>query len=108
MIRRDDLLQAIAECQGERDPNANTCIKLAAYYTILNNMEPEPERFSESYSYDSPGIDQVYSSASEFGQVVGTLDQMDVMRVMDELMETLRVMHPRLYKAVMEKLTTLE
>ena len=35
MITEQDLLEAIAECQGQRNPNANTCIKLAAYYIIL-------------------------------------------------------------------------
>lgn len=108
MIRRDDLLQAIAECQGERDPNANTCIKMAAYYTILNNMEPEPDRYSNGHSYDGPGIALEYESASEFGQIIGKLDRMDSMKIMDELMETIRVMHPRLYNAVMQKLTALE
>ena len=38
MITEKDLLEAIAECQGERNPNANTCIKLAAYYTILDHL----------------------------------------------------------------------
>lgn len=38
MITLQDLNAAIAECQGERNPNANTCIKLAAFYTIRQEM----------------------------------------------------------------------
>ena len=38
MITEKDLQEAIAECQGERNPNANTCIKLAAFYTIRNEL----------------------------------------------------------------------
>lgn len=34
MIKLEDLEEAIAECQGQRNPNADTCIKLAAFYTI--------------------------------------------------------------------------
>ena len=41
MITEKDLRAAIAECQGARNPNASTCIKLAAFYTILNNLYPE-------------------------------------------------------------------
>ena len=39
MITEKDLLEAIAECQGQRNPTSTTCIKLAAYYTILNNIK---------------------------------------------------------------------
>ena len=53
MITEKDIRAAIAECQGARNPNANTCIKLAAFYTILNNLYPEKEE----------AIDRGYSSA---------------------------------------------
>ena len=38
MIREEDLQEAIAECQGQRNPNANTAIKLAAFYTIRREL----------------------------------------------------------------------
>ena len=41
MITEQDLQEAIAECQGERHPNANTCMKLAAFYTIKNELYPD-------------------------------------------------------------------
>ena len=47
MITRRDLLEAIDKCQGQKNPNANTCIKLAAYYTILDHT---PESISD-YSF---------------------------------------------------------
>ena len=51
MITEQDLLSAIAECQGERNPNANTCIKLAAYYTILDNIRPPKETAEQPHAY---------------------------------------------------------
>ena len=62
MITEKDLMEAIAECQGQRNPNANTCIKLAAYYTILNNLQATAEKSSvvvsknetPAYSYAPP------------------------------------------------------
>lgn len=105
LIKENDLIEAIAECQGERNPNANTCIKLAAYYTILREMRPEAERMPEQeYSYDPP---PEYESGSEFGQIIAGKDLHAVMAVVDEIMETLRVFSPRLYDAAMRKLTTL-
>ena len=59
MITEQDLREAIAECQGQRNPNANTCIKLAAYYTILQNMtekKPDPDP-APMYSFAGPKIE---------------------------------------------------
>lgn len=102
MITEMDLQEAIAECKGTRNPNASTCIKLAAYYTILDHeykTAPEPEVIPQRYSYSSG-----YTSNSEFGETVQILDQNEVMAVMDELMDTLKILNPRLYDAVMRKL----
>ena len=107
MIKENDLIEAIAECQGERNPNANTCIKLAAYYTILREIReaPEAERMPEQeYSYDPP---PEYESGTEFGQIIAGKDLNAVMAVVDEIMETLKVFSPRLYDAAMRKLATL-
>ncbi len=41
MITEHDLQEAIAECQGKRNPDANTCIKLAAFYTIKEHLFPK-------------------------------------------------------------------
>ena len=109
LIREKELLDAIAECQGERNPNANTCIKLASYYTILDHME-DPARMlpdQPAYSYDSAPEDR-YESKSEFGQAVKDASPLDVLRVVDELMETLRIMQPKLYDAFIRKVTTLD
>ena len=63
MITEHDLQAAIAECQGKRNPDASTCIKLAAFYTIRNHLFPEtPEKqgpvTQERYSYaPAPGQD---------------------------------------------------
>lgn len=107
LIKENDLIEAIAECQGERNPNANTCIKLAAYYTILREMRPDAERLPEQeYSYEAPPETE-YESGTDFGQIIAGKDLHEVMAVVDEIMETLRVFSPRLYDAAMRKLATL-
>lgn len=108
MITEQDLHEAIAECQGTRNPNANTCIKLAAYYTILDKMQGEPEPpVVRSYSFEPP-TDTVGSYGdTEFLQTVNGMKIESVMQVMDELMTTVQMMHPKLHAAVIRKLTAL-
>ena len=72
MITENDLLEAIAECQGDRNPNANTCIKLAAYYILLDHLKPKEEDEPVMYSYDS-GIGD-YGSDTEFGRLIRGID----------------------------------
>lgn len=101
MIRKDDLLEAIAECQGQRNPNANTCIKLASYLTILKSLE-EPEQKTQPQSQDPPEEFYSYSESEFMNKIAGkTLDE--IVEVFAELMETLEVLNPRLYQGVLRK-----
>lgn len=103
MITKEELLEGIAECQGQRNPNANTCYKLASFYTILDHMEdkenPGENIVKQTYSYASK-----YQSDTEFGEIIKDLDTNEVLDVMDELMSTLSIVQPRLYASVIRKL----
>ena len=108
MITKYDLDQAIAECQGVRDPNANTCIKLAAYYTIRQAMFGDGDKENAvkmipQYSYATgPAIS--YTGDSEFASIINGRDPNSVWAVMDELMVVVQVTNPKLYSAVIMKL----
>lgn len=105
MITLEDLEAAIAECEGERNPNANTCIKLAAYYTILNEKQGKPPVYSYSTEPVSPVKEKVdYYSETEFGQAIQSKDFAFIMELFDELMSVLQTVNPRLYKGVMSKI----
>ena len=105
MIRIEDLDSAIAECQGKRNPDASTCIKLAAFYTIRREMFGE-EKNVEQYSYapapDRKTID--VDSDSEFARAIRGMDVDEFLPVMVELMDTLQIIQPRLYNAVLMQL----
>ena len=109
MITEKDLQEAIAECQGQRNPNANTCIKLAAFYTIRRELfgeEKEAEPLP-GYSYamqteSEPMI--VNDSDSEFARMIDGRPQAEIWPLMDEMMDTIHAIHPRLYSAVMDRL----
>ena len=119
MITEIDLQEAIAECIGKRNPDANTCIKLAAYYIIMRELYGEKsqsadaEKVAPSYSYSPPptvDLDEKtisYSGDSEFSDVVNGMNINDVLTVIEELMEVLRVANSstgRLYNATLRKL----
>lgn len=100
MIREEELLEAIAECQGERNPNANTCRNLAAYYTILDHVRSvEAIKEVPTYSYAAE-----YEGESEFAKLTKGKSTVEILELMDELMDTLSVLNPRLYDSVIQKL----
>ena len=109
MITEKDLQEAIAECQGVRNPNANTAIKLAAFYTIRRELFGE-EKNADSppgYSYaPPPETDPLIriDSDSDFARLIDGRTQREVWPLMDEMMDTIHAIHPRLYKAVMDRL----
>ena len=108
MITIADLDAAIAECQGERNPNANTCIKLAAYYTIKNAMQDRP--VSSDYSFSPAPVQHIdpnyidYNGDSDFARLINGRNPDEVWPTIDELMDVLLATNPRLYHGVMRKL----
>ena len=107
MIKKEELLDAIAECQGQRNPNANTCIKLASFYTILDHMYKKEETPVEPvYSFANETENTIkYQSGTEFADAVYGRDVDEIMSIVDELMSTLSVINPPLYRSVMRRVT---
>lgn len=111
MITKRDLLEAIAECQGTRAPNANTAIKLAAFYTILDHLEDGAEKDGKEvngftgYSFSDSGTSVIrYDGASDFARIIDGRNQSEVLPILDDLMNTIKVLNERLYSGVMKKL----
>ena len=107
MITEQDLQAAIAECVGTRNPTSSTCIKLAAFYTIKNELFGKDEHAEAlpMYSYASQPEETItYDSGSEFSQAIHGKTLTEVLDVIDELMQTLQALNPRLYAGVLRKL----
>ena len=106
MITERDLNEAIAECIGKRDPNANDCIKLAAFYTIRDQLYPQAtvEAMPSFSAAPPPSSDIDFPGESEFAMAIDGRRQDEIWPVMDELMMTLETINPRLYNAVLRKL----
>ena len=111
MITEQDLQEAIAECEGQRNPNANTCIKLAAFYTIRREMfgagdnsyslAPSPQSIPVA---SEPESEIYYHGDSDFAKAIYGKDPDAMWAIMDELMTALQVVNPRLYDSVMRKI----
>ena len=115
MITEHDLQEAIAECEGQRNPTSNTCMKLAAFYTIRDQLYPdkrsqeaqiEPVMYSRAAGPMPEGKVE-YRGDTEFGQAISGMDMGTLIPIMDELMSTLQVVSPRIYAGVMRKLSEL-
>lgn len=84
---------------------------LAAFYTIQERLYPDRERIApQAVSYAPPPEQSentiTYNSGTEFSEAVARSRKKpdEVWAIMDELMETLHVINPRLYGGVMRKI----
>ena len=113
MITEKDLQEAIAECLGQKNPNSSTCIKLAAFYTIKNELFPTensdiPVKLGYSYAADKVQENVInYESDSEFSDAIYGKNSESIFKIMDELMDTVKIINPALYNAVLRKIDGL-
>ena len=107
MITEYDLQEAIAECEGQRNPTANTCLKLAAYYIIKDKMYPAEQEEVVMPKYSYAMSTDVVEPRSEFMEIVDGIDPSEYLAVMDELMSTVKALIPKLYDGVMRRLSEI-
>lgn len=106
MITIKDLHEAIAECEGQRNPNANTCLKLASYYTILNHMEQKDVQPVIVPKY-STSAKREYDSDTEFMASIKGKDYYEIWTLIDELVSTVQVLNPNLYRGFIKRINEL-
>lgn len=111
MLDALEIRKEIARLEYEPSSYPNYA-KLADLYTIRAEMDKDKN--PQSVSMKSATVVQsipAYSGAaygnSDFLRTVSDKEPRDAWRVMDELMESLSVMQPRTYAAVMAKLSSL-
>jgi hypothetical protein len=107
MVTEKELLDAIREC--EKDPiTYNSIEKLANLYTVHHHLYGD-----RGYSHAEPPMPTVQSEVentigdygdTEFLLKVKGMKADTVWKVIDELLEVLKVTNPRLYDGVIRKL----
>lgn len=118
MIDEKEIRETIALCLGNPNPQSKDAILLAACYIIqayqsksgiFGNLEQLP-----GYSFAPPPTETPQTTAapetigeygsSEFLQAVAGKDPATYWGVIDELMDDLSVINPRVYASVMRKI----
>ena len=78
---------------------------IAAFYTIKDKLYERKEETAGRYSYDVPPEGTImYDSDSDFAKAINNKSIYEILPVLDELMETLKYINPRLYSGILDKL----
>ena len=118
MITEKDVLNAIDECM--QDPiTGNKRAALAQLFVIHDHLFGEPTRAQEvpqmpmpTQSYSAPPMEQVETIVetngdSEFLKAVDGRKAERVWKLMDELVEAVKILHPRMYTTFIDKVQDL-
>lgn len=108
MITEFDLEETIAKYQGIVNPSTNDCVKLAALYTVRNELFPK-ENPTPSYSFTASPEESTektisYDSGTEFSQVIHGRKSDEIWAIIDDLMNVLHSINPKLYNATLYEL----
>lgn len=104
MISERDILDAIEEVEKQPDTFAKAA-KLATFYSLLDHLYPR----LDGYSADFPQIEPANGKVGDFGdseflRMIRGKDISEVMGVLDELMDAVAILMPKLYDGVIRKL----
>ena len=117
MITEKDVLNAIDECM--QDPiTGNKRAALAQLFVIHDHLFGEPTRAQEvpqpmpMQSYSAPPMEQVEiyvetNGDSEFLKAVNDKKADRAWRLMNELVEAVRILHPNMYTSFIDKVLDL-
>lgn len=102
MITEKELMAAIAECEADPVTPAKVS-KLADFYIIYDHLFGAP--IEEGYSYAGSVENVIQSNGdTEFLQAVDGKDADKVLAIVDELLNAVRVLQPRMYDGVIRRL----
>ena len=107
MFTQAELEDAVNELINSKHSIQN-CEKLAAVYTVLDHLYGEKPLIDMGYSNDNKIESEVgLYGRSEFLEAIAGKSPKDAWLLMDELIEALTVLNPRLISNFFEKLNKL-
>ena len=105
MITERELLRAIDECQQEPITSSKRGT-LADLFIIYDHLFGQP--MNVGYSYENKVENTIQTNCdTEFLELVNGKDAEKVMAVLDELMEATKILHPRMYDGVLQRLSDI-
>ena len=94
-------MQAIEDIENASSTFSD-CQKLAILYTVRDHLFPEVPKEARVEVYAETYVETL--GESEFTMALNGKSSKEAWAIMDELMETMEVLHPRIYNAVLQKL----
>ena len=89
----------------QQESSWTACAKLADLYAIRNQMQGDrPAMAAAPQKSQLPDCQALQPGQSDFLQAVSGKPAQDAWAVMDELMQTLEAIQPRVYTSVMRKI----
>lgn len=102
MITQKEIDEAINEVAEEMQ-NYNDCQKLATFLTLKDLLYPKYRQYIETVTETVVE----YEGASDFSSVVNGKVAVDAWQVIEELMEAMKWLYPRIYNQVIEKIKNI-
>lgn len=99
MLSQRELDNAIREFENA-PANYENCKKLATFYTIFDHLYTDKSATVEKKQQEVIG----YHGESEFLDLVSNREAEAIWAIIDELMDTLKIVNPRLYQSVIRKI----
>lgn len=96
MISIDELNKTILDLETNRDTTYATCERLAWLYIVRDHLTQKMSKEPLSISGDSEFLTAVNGKGGDA-----------VWSIMNELMDTVHVLHPRIYESVIKKLNNI-
>ena len=101
-----ELIDAINEIKNGKHTIQN-CEKLAAIYTVLDHLYPMPPvNVDRGYSYDNAVNTEIIGlyGDSDFLKLINGKSSKEVWLIVDELIDALHVLNPRLLSNFLDKI----
>lgn len=95
MIDLDIIEREIHDLEARGDTTYSMCERLSWLYICRDHLRPQKE------------IETQKMSGSEFLEAASSVNYPSLMRVLDEHMEAMRVVYPREYESVMDRIRAL-
>lgn len=105
MITEKELIDAIEAC--EKEPLTPSKIaKLADFYIIYDHLFGEPVGYRSNMSFAEPPAENILktSGKTEFLQAIDGQPADKVLNIVSELVESIKLLHPRMYEHMITKL----
>lgn len=93
-----DIIEAEIDRLEAKDTSYYTCSRLATLYTVRDHLRPQAKE-------DSTVIPNV--GGSDFLKAASGKSCIDVLEVIDEHLETIRMLYPKTYDGVIERIRQL-